>query len=131
MFVFRGENSNTALSKTTSERLWVELMLAAKMVRPVEEGENRYRGNDIRSRYVPLITPHTMRHNYITMCWENGFDVYVTQKLVGHKSIKTTMDIYTHLSNRQLEKAKAQVNLMFSEGGQKNKSCTKVAQLDE
>ena len=99
------------------------------MVRPVEVGENRFPRHDIRSRYAPTITPHALRHNYITMCWENGFDVYLTQKLVGHKSIKTTMDVYTHLSSKQMEKAKEQVEKMFFSSVQKNKSCTKVAQL--
>lgn len=130
MFVFRGNNSGDALSKTSAERLWVELMLECGMVREVEEGENRFPKKDIRSRYAPLITPHHLRHNYITMCWENGFDVYVTQKLVGHKSIKTTMDIYTHLSNKQMEKVKAQVEKMFFSEGANKKSCTKVAQLE-
>ena len=124
MFVFRGNNSGSALAKTSAERIWVELMLDCGLVRPVEKGENRFPNKDIRAHYAPTITPHHLRHNYVTMCWENGFDVYVTQKLVGHKSIKTTMDIYTHLSNRQLEKAKIQVENMFA----KNKSCTKVAQ---
>lgn len=126
MFVFRGENSGDPLAKTTAERIWVELMLACGMVRPVEPGENRFRSNDIRSRYAPLITPHMMRHNYVTMCWEAGFDVYVTQKLVGHKSIKTTMDVYTHMSNRQLEKAKAQVENMFADDGQNKKVAQKL-----
>ncbi len=35
-------------------------------------------------------------------------------QLVGHTSIKTTMDIYTHLSNAQLERAMKQVEEMFS-----------------
>lgn len=126
MFVFRGENSGDPLAKTSAERIWVELMLECGMVRPVEPGENRFRSNDIRSQYAPLITPHMMRHNYVTMCWENGFDVYVTQKLVGHKSIKTTMDVYTHMSNRQLEKAKVQVENMFSDDGQNKKVAQKL-----
>jgi site-specific recombinase XerD len=54
-----------------------------------------------------------MRHNYVTMCWESGIDVYTASKLVGHKSIKTTMDIYTHLSERQMEKAIQDVANMF------------------
>lgn len=118
-FVFSGPNSGTALSKTCAERLWVELMCECDLVRPTIEGENKFVSKDIRSRFVPLITPHVMRHNYITLCWENGFDVYLTQKLVGHKSIKTTMDIYTHLSDKQLEKAKMQVTDMFSKGDKK------------
>lgn len=126
MFVFRGENSNEPLAKTSAERIWVELMFECGMVRPVEPGENRFRKNDIRSRYAPTITPHIMRHNYITMCWENGFDVYVTQKLAGHKSIKTTMDVYTHLSSKQMEKAKLLVEDMFSGDGQNKKVAQKL-----
>lgn len=114
-FVFRGRNSGTALSKTSAERLWVDLMEACGMVRPVEPGENKFPEYDIRARFAPIITPHVLRHNYITMCWENGFDVYITQKLVGHKSIKTTMDIYTHLSDKQFEKAKISVGEMFAQ----------------
>ena len=124
-FLFCGEISSAPLAKTTAERIWVELMLAAGMVAPVADGENNYRKCDIRSRVKPIITPHTLRHNYITLCWESGIDPYTTMKLVGHTSIKTTMDIYTHLSELQMEKAKHQVKEMFT-----RKSCTKVAQAE-
>lgn len=130
MFVFRGVNSGSALAKTTAERMWVELMCACGLVRPVEEGENRYPAKDIRSKYVPLITPHVLRHNYVTLCWENGIDVYMTQKLVGHKSIKTTMDIYTHLSDKQLERAKIEVEGMFSRNEKNKKVAQKLHNLE-
>ena len=123
-FLFCGEISSAPLAKTTAERMWVGLMHVAGMVVPVSEGENNYRKCDIRSRVKPIITPHTLRHNYITLCWESGIDPYTTMKLVGHTSIKTTMDIYTHLSELQMEKAKQQVRAMFD-----RKSCTKVAQV--
>lgn len=54
-----------------------------------------------------------MRHNYVTMYWKKGIDVYTASKLVGHKSIKTTMDIYTHLSDKQMDKAIIEVESMF------------------
>lgn len=114
LFIVTGERNHSALSKTSAERLWVELMLACDMVVPVPEGGNRYRESDIRSKYEPEITPHTLRHNYITLCWENGVDVFKTMKLVGHKSIKTTIDIYTHLSKAQFDSTATQVNDMFS-----------------
>ena len=114
MYVFRGKKSGAALSKSTAERLWVQLMLECGMVRELAKGENKYRECDIRSRYAALITPHVMRHNYITMCWESGIDVYTTMKLVGHKSITTTLNIYTHLSAAQMEAVMEQVADMFS-----------------
>ena len=119
-FLFAGERSHAALSKTTADRLWIELMLACGMVTPIEDGGSKLPARDIRAQYHPTITPHMLRHNYITLCWENGIDVYTTMRLAGHKSIKTTMDIYTHLSNAQLDAASTQVEDMFAE--------TKVAQ---
>lgn len=113
-FVFMGTRSGSSLSKTSAERLWVKLMVACQMAIELPEGANAYRPSDIRSRYKPIITPHSMRHNYVTMCWENGIDVYIASKLVGHKSIKTTMDIYTHLSDSQLDIAIRSVDNMFA-----------------
>ncbi|MEG2389252.1 MAG: hypothetical protein RSC90_11890, partial [Clostridia bacterium] len=62
----------------------------------------------------------------ITLCWENGIDVYTTMRLVGHANYKTTMDIYTHLSEAQMENAKRQVGDMFS----KNKVAQKLHNED-
>ncbi|MEG2643554.1 MAG: tyrosine-type recombinase/integrase, partial [Eubacterium sp.] len=91
VFLFTGDVNHSPLSKTVAERIWVELMLACDMVGSAPD-TNQYRDGDIRSQYVPLITPHTLRHNYITLCWENGIDVYTTMRLVGHANYKTTMD---------------------------------------
>ena len=112
-FLFEGERSGGHLAKSTADRLWVELMVECSMAEPLPAGANGYRACDIRSQFKPIITPHCMRHNYVTMCWESGIDVYTASKLVGHKSIKTTMDIYTHLSERQMEKAISDVANMF------------------
>lgn len=124
-FIFQGKINKSALAKTTAERMWVELMLECDMAEELPANSNGYRECDIRSKYKPIITPHTMRHNYVTMCWENGIDVYTASKLVGHKSIKTTMDIYTHLSESQMDKAIDEVARMFNEQKKLHKSCTK------
>ena len=112
-FLFEGERSGGHLAKSTADRLWIELMAECGMAVPLPAGANGYRASDIRSQYKPIVTPHCMRHNYVTMCWESGIDVYTASKLVGHKSIKTTMDIYTHLSERQMDKAIQDVANMF------------------
>jgi integrase/recombinase XerD len=49
--------------------------------------------------------PHKLRHSYATHHIENGTDVSVVQKLMGHKSIKTT-SIYVHVSDRLKKQVK-------------------------
>lgn len=101
------------LSKSTADRTWVRLMDAAGLTVPAPQ-PNRFDPSDPRHDLRPLITPHALRHNYITMCWENGFDPYETMKLVGHASIKTTMDIYTHLSEAQMTRTAVKLDTMFA-----------------
>jgi len=48
---------------------------------------------------------HTLRHSYATHLLENGVDIRIIQKLLGHNKLKTTQ-IYTYVSNFQLQNIK-------------------------
>lgn len=51
------------------------------------------------------ITPHKLRHTAATLLYQNaGVDIRVLKELLGHESLSTT-EIYTHVSNRQIEDA--------------------------
>ena len=49
---------------------------------------------------IPRITPHWLRHTYITMLYMAGVDVLTAKEQAGHADIKTTMEIYTHLDEK-------------------------------
>lgn len=115
MYIVHGSRSGAdrPLSKSTADRTWVHLMSAAGLTVPAPQ-PNKFHPSDPRHDLRPLITPHALRHNYITMCWESGIEPYETMKLAGHASIKTTMDIYTHLSESQMVKTASKLDAMFA-----------------
>lgn len=48
---------------------------------------------------------HALRHTYATKAIESGMQLKVLQKLLGHASIKTTMDRYVHVTTDFLDQA--------------------------
>lgn len=44
-----------------------------------------------------VVTPHVFRHSNITNYIINGAPMGVVSRMAGHSSIKTTLDIYTHV----------------------------------
>lgn len=46
-------------------------------------------------------TAHQLRHTYATMLYDAGVDVLTAKELLGHSDVKTTLDIYTHLSKER------------------------------
>lgn len=57
-------------------------------------------------------TFHALRHTFATRCIENGFDAKTVSELLGHSSIKTTLDLYVHPG---WDKKKACVNSISQE----------------
>jgi len=64
-----------------------------------------------RSRYSanPYLTElHALRHTFASHLLMNGVDIPSVQKLMGHRSVETTM-IYTHQTTDHLRSAVAKL----------------------
>ena len=55
--------------------------------------------------HIKRFCMHALRHTYATRAIEAGMQPKVLQKLLGHSSIKTTMDRYVHVTDESMQKA--------------------------
>lgn len=46
---------------------------------------------------MPIFSPHMLRHVYASLQIERGITPKRLQKLIGHASLKMTLDTYGHL----------------------------------
>lgn len=68
---------------------------------------------------IPRLTPHELRHTYGTNLRRRGVDIYSIQKIMGHKDIKMTTELYVHNEVEELQKA---ISLADQRAARKNKS---------
>lgn len=58
---------------------------------------------------IPILSPHELRHTYGTYLRRQGVDIYTIQKIMGHKDIEMTTEIYVHneidILKKSMEKA--------------------------
>ena len=60
---------------------------------------------DSRTGEKKCLIMHDLRHTYATRAIERGVQPKVLQQLLGHASIKTTMDRYVHVTDESLVNA--------------------------
>jgi len=84
-----------------------------------QDGQQLHPGKPISARYVRQlvnrlaskaaierrISPHTLRHTFANRLLRRGENMAVVQKAMRHSSIKTTVDIYGNLNQRDADEA--------------------------
>ncbi|MGG0666946.1 site-specific integrase [Lederbergia citrisecunda] len=60
----------------------------------------------VQNKYkLGTITTHGLRHTHCSLLFEAGANLKEVQDRLGHSDVKTTMDIYTHVSQKAKEEA--------------------------
>jgi integrase/recombinase XerD len=75
--------------------------------------------NIIKAKIKKAVTIHTLRHSFATHLLENGTDLFIIKKLLGHSSIKSTM-VYLHLRRLVLRKIINPLDELYRDKNKKN-----------
>ena len=67
---------------------------------------------DVKPMYCKMVL-NQMDAAYATRATESGMQPKVPKKLLGHASIKTTMDRYVHVTDESMNKAVQQFETLF------------------
>lgn len=68
---------------------------------------------------IPTCTPHELRHSFGSALLRNGTDIKVVSKLLGHKDISVTYNVYIHILEEQKVQAIENLdNIIKKNGGE-------------
>lgn len=67
------------------------------IVRDINQMKQFQRQAGVKSAVFEDFSPHCMRHTFATRCFEAGIPPKTVQAFLGHSTISTTLDIYTHV----------------------------------
>ena len=127
-YVIANRTDGGALSGTQWARLWKYVTVRSTKERTYTRYIN---GQMIKHTVTPVlgekaahnknviysmdfqVTPHQLRHTYITNLILAGIDPKTVQYLAGHEHSKITMDIYAHLNYNRPEDLIEKVNAAF------------------
>ena len=105
------------VTRSTKERTYVRYVNGQKItktVTPVLGEKAAHNGNVVYSLDFQ-VTPHQLRHTYITNLIYASVDPKTVQYLAGHENSKITMDIYAKVKYNKPEQLSAVVNTAFGQ----------------
>lgn len=86
--------------KTRTERTVTKMIDGKPVELKLKVGE-KIQNHDITISLNFPVTPHLLRHTYITSLILGGANIKAVQYLAGHATVQMTLNIYTHLMENQ------------------------------
>lgn len=106
-------------TRSTRERTYVRYVNGQKIVHTITPVLGESAPNNSRVVYSLdfQVTPHQLRHTYITNLIYASVDPKTVQYLAGHENSKMTMDIYAKVKYNRPQQLSAVVNAAFGQTG--------------
>lgn len=100
--------------KQMTESAWKRMLESYLVQLNYQYGTFSRKQNLFAPEKLPMViepfTWHCLRHTYATILYDAGVDVLTAKDLLGHKDVKTTLGIYTHLSNEKKQSDISKLN---------------------
>ena len=105
------------VTRSTKERTYVRYINGQKITKTVTPvlGEKAAHNGNVLYSLDFQVTPHQLRHTYITNLIYASVDPKTVQYLAGHENSKITMDIYAKVKYNTPEQLSSVVNLAFGQ----------------
>ena len=86
LWLFPGQKPDRPLDRRSAQRIFSK----SKEVAGITKG----------------VTAHSLRHSFATHLLENGTNIRVIQRLLGHRSLRST-EVYTHVAKNYLAETRS------------------------
>lgn len=90
-YLFEGQKKGTSYSESSIRKILKNALNKSHIKKPIKV--------------------HTLRHSFATHLLENGTDIRIIQKLLGHKNIKTTL-VYTQVAESTIQNVKSPLDML-------------------
>ena len=114
VFVVPAKNGSNASLQTVRNLMAIIGRRTVKASAATSEKEAKKRGPQIQQTLDFKVTPHLLRHTYITRLCQSGMDIKKIQYLAGHSDIKVTLGIYSHVVGNTPDELISAVESAFS-----------------
>lgn len=105
------------VTRSTKERTYVRYINGQKLTKTIKPvlGEKAAHNSKVIYSLDFQVTPHQLRHTYITNLIYASVDPKTVQYLAGHENSKITMDIYAKVKYNQPQQLSSVVNRAFGQ----------------
>ena len=107
--------NNSFISPATINAHFKKLCKNANIKVIINPNKTAYTNNEIKKVNLKTssVNTHMLRHTFATRCIESGMNALVLSKILGHKKIEITLNVYTSVFNKFTIKEVDKINNIF------------------